>query len=434
MATLDVNVTASIDASAKSTGGNSTADAGKLLEFDANGGITAGTDQPAAAAVDASSDNGNAIEARSENRTAALLESNAVASGYPVLHVNSNNSLQRLAYFHGQSGIGVGMEVLNDGSLEWTSANGASNTRTALGLGDLAMKDQVDTADIVDNAATNAKLANMAEATIKGRQAGSGTGDPEDLTAAQVRTILGIAVAQRTGATIAFDTPAIYNSPTSPSNSTVTLDLSGAVAGTEVVAFFNHSTEPTWPAGITAVGAWNNSALNVVRFIYQDASNISAVIVSDAAGVAAGLWTTIVKPTSTPRANTTVLAADPDLKLALPANSKVNIRLRFQVLCNATPDFKYRLNGPASPTLIRGMARVVQTSGTAPAARILNAYDTTDQVLTSTSLFTANVEVDIYIENGSTAGDFELLWAQNTSDATNTNMQRGSTLEYLFSA
>ena len=195
MATLDVNVTASIDASAKSTGGNSTADAGKLLEFDANGGITAGTDQPAAAAVDASSDNGNAIEARSENRTAALLESNAVASGYPVLHVNSNNSLQRLAYFHGQSGIGVGMEVLNDGSLEWTSANGASNTRTALGLGDLAMKDQVDTADIVDNAATNAKLANMAEATIKGRQAGSGTGDPEDLTASQARTALGLGTA-----------------------------------------------------------------------------------------------------------------------------------------------------------------------------------------------------------------------------------------------
>lgn len=431
MATLDVNVTASIDASAKSTGGNSTADAGKLLEFDANGGITAGTDQPDAVAVDASSDNGNAINARSETRTAALLESNATASGYPVLHVNSDNSLQRLAYFHGQSGIGVGMEVLNDGGLEWTSATGAGTTRTNLGLGGLATKNQVDTAEIADNAASNAKLANMAVNTIKGRIT-SGTGDPEDLTATQVRTILGIGVVERTGATIAFDAPAIYNSPTSPSSSTVTLDLSGAVAGTEVVAFFNHSAEPTWPAGVTAVGAWNNSALNAVRFLYQDSNDISAVIVSDATGVAPGTWTTIVKPAFTSRTSTTVLAADPDLKLALPANSKVNIRLRFQALINATPDFKYRISGPTSPTLIRGMARVVQSSGTAPAARIINTYDSADQTITATSLFTANVEVDIYIENGANAGDFELLWAQNTTDAASTRIEAGSYLEYRF--
>ena len=287
-------------------------------------------------------------------------------------------------------------------------------------------------ATIADGSIANAKLANMPEDTIKGRIS-SGAGVPEDLTASQVRTLLGIGVVERTGATIAFDAPAIYNSPTSPGSSTVTLDLSGAVAGTEVIAFFNHSVEPTWPSGVTAVGAWNNSALNAVRFVYQDASNISAVIVSDASTVS-GQWTTIVKPANTARANTTILAADPHLNLALPANSKVNIRLRFQVLINANPDFKYRINGPASPTLIRGFARVIQSSGTAPAARILNAYDAADQVLTATSLFTAQVEIDIYIENGSTAGDFGLLWAQNTTDATLTTMQRGSTLEYLFSS
>lgn len=343
------------------------------------------------------------------------------------------------------STITATVQLRRDTAANWTANNPTllagelgfetDTKRAKLGDGTTAWNSlaYIDPSWLQDESVTNAKLANMAVNTIKGRIT-SGTGDPEDLTATQVRTILGIGVVERTGATIAFDAPAIYNSPTSPSSSTVTLDLSGAVAGTEVVAFFNHSAEPTWPAGVTAVGAWNNSALNVVRFIYQDASNISAVIISDATGVASGQWTTIVKPTSTPRTNTTVLAADPDLKLALPANSKVNIRLRFQVLCNATPDFKYRLNGPASPTLIRGFARVIQTSGTAPAARILNAYDTADQVLTSTSIFTANVEVDIYIENGSTAGDFELLWAQNTSDASNTNMQRGSTLEYLFSA
>lgn len=44
-----------------------------------------------------------------------------------------------------------------------------------------------------DDSVINAKLANMAQATIKGRASGAGTGDPTDLSAAQVKTILTIA-------------------------------------------------------------------------------------------------------------------------------------------------------------------------------------------------------------------------------------------------
>lgn len=43
---------------------------------------------------------------------------------------------------------------------------------------------------VTTDAISNTKLANMAQATIKGRAAGAGTGDPTDLTAAQVATIL----------------------------------------------------------------------------------------------------------------------------------------------------------------------------------------------------------------------------------------------------
>jgi hypothetical protein len=52
--------------------------------------------------------------------------------------------------------------------------------------------DSITTSYLVDDNVTNAKLANMAQATIKGRASGAGTGDPTDLSAAQVRTLTGL--------------------------------------------------------------------------------------------------------------------------------------------------------------------------------------------------------------------------------------------------
>lgn len=46
------------------------------------------------------------------------------------------------------------------------------------------------TADIIADSVGNTFLANMAAATIKGRALGAGTGDPTDLTAAQVGAII----------------------------------------------------------------------------------------------------------------------------------------------------------------------------------------------------------------------------------------------------
>jgi hypothetical protein len=56
----------------------------------------------------------------------------------------------------------------------------------SLGLADSALQ------EIADNAVTNAKLAEMAQATIKGRAAASGTGDPVDLTAQEARAAIGV--------------------------------------------------------------------------------------------------------------------------------------------------------------------------------------------------------------------------------------------------
>lgn len=90
-----------------------------------------------------------------------------------------------------------------------------------------------DTSSIADGSITNAKLVNQAQATIKGRAAAAGTGVPQDLSAAQVKTILAYA------GTEVSNTPA------------------GSIAATTVQAAINELDTEKQPidADLTAIAA-----------------------------------------------------------------------------------------------------------------------------------------------------------------------------------
>lgn len=73
----------------------------------------------------------------------------------------------------------------------WVTASGSGSAITEL-TGDVTAGpgSGSQAATIAADAVTNSKLANMAQATIKGRASGAGTGDPTDLTGTQATAIL----------------------------------------------------------------------------------------------------------------------------------------------------------------------------------------------------------------------------------------------------
>lgn len=85
-------------------------------------------------------------------------------------------------------GTGTPQEVSVGNGLEFS---GSGIRRSAL-AGDVTASAGSNTTTIANDAVTNAKLANMAVGTIKARIS-TGTGDPEDASASQIRTLLNVA-------------------------------------------------------------------------------------------------------------------------------------------------------------------------------------------------------------------------------------------------
>jgi hypothetical protein len=159
MATHTVNVIASLDPASKSTGGNESADAGKLLEFNSEGQIQGSSNSSSLAAVKGTasgsgygvrgesssgtgvvgqSTTGNGVDA-SSNAKQAVSAINFHATE-PVIKAKNANAANTapLAQFHRNNN--QGLTIKNDGGLEWDSATGPATTRAGLGLGTAALQ------------------------------------------------------------------------------------------------------------------------------------------------------------------------------------------------------------------------------------------------------------------------------------------------------
>ncbi|MGE8105145.1 hypothetical protein ACQKP1_15810 [Allorhizobium sp. NPDC080224] len=101
-------------------------------------------------------------------------------------------------------------------------------------------------AGIANGSLTNAKLANMAQGTVKGRASGAGTGSPTDLSASELFTIISSLVTPKPQTTSGVGQVVAWATPTSggysaPSSGSWLVIWSGYVA-----------SNATWAAGINA--------------------------------------------------------------------------------------------------------------------------------------------------------------------------------------
>lgn len=150
-------------------------------------------------------------------------------------------------------------------------------------------------ATIANDTVTNAKSANMATATIKGRTT-AGTGDPEDLTATQVKTLLAIAAGDVSGlAAIATSGSASDLSGTKPSTfitdfTEAAQDSVGVMVDSTIV--YNDATPSLGRAAITGdvtISAGSNAATIPAGTVTlaQQANLAANSIVGNNTGVAA---------------------------------------------------------------------------------------------------------------------------------------------------
>ena len=195
-----------------------------------------------------------------------------------------------------------------------------------------------DALTITNNAVTNTKLADMAASTIKGRI--TSAGDPQDLTATQVRTLLNVA----DGATANAGT---VTSVAALTLGTTGTDLSSSVANSTStpVITLNVPTASASNRGALSAADWStfNSKENALTFSTGLTRNVNTITNNLSTGVAGGQ--TAIGGTAAGNSLTlssTTNATKGKILFGNSAYDEVNNRLG---LGNTAPDYQFDVKG-----------------------------------------------------------------------------------------
>lgn len=128
--------------------------------------------------------------------------------------------------------------------------------------------------------------------------------------------------------------------------------------------------------------------------------------------------------------NSTTLVNDTDLLTSLAPNERVSFMLIGFFSSSAVADFKYSFNAPSGSTITYSPPNGITTNSSGTIVR--------NNAIISTGIFEAvngggtgtavAFTLAGWVENGSTAGNLQLRWAQNTLEATDTKVLAGSRL------
>ena len=140
-------------------------------------------------------------------------------------------------------------------------------------------------------------------------------------------------------------------------------------------------------------------------------------------------WVSLSKSADETRSANAVLAADAVMQFPMLASTNYRIHGVIFFDTSAAADFKYDLNGPASPTLVRGV-RVDCIAGGTPAARVVDVAAVGSTSLAGAGTTGGFLRLEFVWQNGVNAGQWSFRWAQDTSDASNTTVRAGSFLAY----
>jgi hypothetical protein len=120
---------------------------------------------------------------------------------------------------------------------------------------------------------------------------------------------------------------------------------------------------------------------------------------------------------------------DNELFVAVAANTNYSIRGRVFFDSAATPDFKWKIDGPASPTRVRVFRQYILNGATGWTGVTIDTNYTAAIATTGTG--TAGlVDFEVMLNNGANSGFVIFQWAQNTSSVSSTTVHKGSYLEW----